>query len=316
MGLYRSAATVAGASGDGVVDWNAVREAAKQGTDPGKLSLSPETESAYAADVRAARDGVADLTGMSVDLPETVAVQDRHHWIDAATPTFRRTLAPLDGRETALPGVARVVNTASMATVVGFLARHVVGQYDPLLLAGEDAEHALYVVHPNLVEAADALGVDRDLFRRWIAFHEVTHAAEFATAPWLQPYLEDRVEDAVEALADGEFDVPQAGDLQTAMTVVEGYAELVMDRAFDRDASAMRAALEARRGGGGPLVSLFRRVLGIGLKREQYERGRAFFETVVDDHDLDTATLVWRDPDNLPTAAELDDPWRWVSRVA
>ncbi|WP_394346008.1 zinc-dependent metalloprotease [Halorubrum sp. BOL3-1] len=91
--------------------------------------------------------------------------------------------------------LSRIANTGSMAFALGFLARNVLGQYDPLLLADEpDADHGLYFVHPNIVGVAAALDVEYPRFRRWIAFHEVTHAAEFGAAPWLPEYLESRVE--------------------------------------------------------------------------------------------------------------------------
>jgi len=90
--------------------------------------------------------------------------------------------------------LSRIANTGSMAFTLGFLARNVLGQYDPLLLADEpDADHGLYFVHPNIVAVAASLDVEYPRFRRWIAFHEVTHAAEFGAAPWLPEYLESRV---------------------------------------------------------------------------------------------------------------------------
>jgi uncharacterized protein (DUF2342 family) len=58
-----------------------------------------------------------------------------------------------------------------------------------------------------------------------------------------------------------------------------------------------------------------RRFLGLGMKRQQYERGKAFFDHVADARDVEAAAAVWRSPSHLPTAAELDDPDRWLARV-
>ena len=186
-------------------------------------------------------------------------------------------------RELALPGVARVVNTGTMTVMLSFLGNNVLGQYDPLLLAeADDADHGLYFVRPNIVRVADSLDVDYPRFRRWIAFHEVAHAAEFGAAPWLSTHLEQRMERGIEALADGGLDREAFRELDAAMTAVEGYAELLMDRAFDDDYTDLRAKLDARRGGGGPLSQLLRRLLGLGLKRRQYERGAEFFTAVAD----------------------------------
>jgi len=217
--------------------------------------------------------------------------------------------------------VSRIVNTGTMAFALGFLARNVLGQYDPLLLADEpDAEHGLYFVHPNIVRVAASLDVDYPRFRRWIAFHEVTHAAEFGAAPWLPEYLESRVERGVEGLTAGELtvgglDTEAFGELQAAMTAVEGYAEVLMDRAFDDEYADLRRKLDERRGGGGPVRQLAQRLLGLGMKRRQYERGAAFFRHVADARGIEAAGAVWERPENLPTGTELDDPEAWLTRV-
>jgi len=73
--------------------------------------------------------------------------------------------------------------------------------------------------------------------------------------------------------------------------------------------------MEARRRGGDPLSRLLRRMLGLGLKRRQYERGKAFFDEVASVRGIEGASAVWDRPENLPTDAELDDPDRWLVRV-
>ncbi len=325
VNLYRSVRAVAGASGDGPMDWAAVTEAAKAATDAGSLELGPEEEAGYADDVRDARDAVGEAAGVAFDLPDTIEIQHRHHWIDANAATFERILEPLSevSGTSAVPGVARVVNTGSMSVALAFFARNVLGQYDPLLLADADpADHGLYFVRPNILATADELDVEYDRFRRWIAFHEVTHAAEFAAAPWLSTHMEENmretIENAADQLADGnvltrpEMDM---GTVMNTMTAVEGYAELLMDRTFDEEYDDLRAKLEARRGGGGPVARLLRKLLGVGMKRQQYERGREFFDAVVAARDVRAAAAVWDRPENVPTDAEYDDPQAWLDRV-
>jgi uncharacterized protein (DUF2342 family) len=320
MDLFRSVRTVTGASGDGYVDWTAVGEAAKASTEAGGLDLSAAEREGYATDVRDARDRLRSLGGVDFDLPDTVEIQNRHHWIDANVATFRRVMAPVEREapRALFPGLTRVVNTGSLSFMLAFLGRNVLGQYDPLLLAEPaptDRNHALYFVHPNIVGVAETLDVDEARFRRWIAFHEVSHAAEFGAAPWLSAHLESRLERGVEALATGDLDREAFAELDTAMTAVEGYAELLMDRAFDDDYADLRAKLDARRQGGGPVARLARRLLGLGLKRRQYERGAAFFRVIADARGLEGASAVWERPENLPTDAELDHPERWLARV-
>ncbi|MES3518312.1 MAG: zinc-dependent metalloprotease [Natronomonas sp.] len=313
MRLYRAVRAVTDADGDGPVDWSAAGTAAKAAVEAGDLTLSAGQRDGYATDIRDARQAVRRTAGVDFDLPETVQVQHRHHWIDANVATFERLLSPIENRTALVPDLARSMNTASVAVTLGFLGNNVLGQYDPLLLADGDPE--LYFVHPNIESVAATLSVDRDRFRRWIAFHEVTHAAEFGAAPWLSTHLEERMQSALEDLTDGQFDRSAFQELNTTMTAVEGYAELLMDRAFDREASDLRAKLDERRNDPGPIAGLLRRLLGFGMKREQYERGKAFFDAVADERGVEGAAAVWERPENLPTDAELDDPDLWLARV-
>jgi len=323
VNLFHSARAVANASGDGAVDWDAVGEAAKAATDPGSIDITGEEREGFATDVRDARDRVSDVAGFEFDLPEAIEVQHRRHWIDANVRTFQRVMRPFERQASIMPGLAQVANTGSMSFMLAFLSRNVLGQYDPLLLADADEpDHQLYFVRPNIVKVADTLDADYDRFRRWIAFHEVTHAAEFGAAPWLTDYMEERMEEAVESLTDADFAIggfgeieDLLGELNTTMTVVEGYAELLMDEAFDEEYDDLRAKLEARRRGGDPINQFVKRLLGLGMKRRQYERGKQFFEGVVEQRDVRAAAAVWDRPENLPTDAEIDDPGAWIRRV-
>ncbi len=317
MDLLHSLRAVSEASGTGVVDWAKAGEAAKASTEPGLLELTPADRRGYAADVRDARTRLREIVGVDFDVPDAIEVQNRHHWIDANLATFRNVMGPIEAATNArMPGFSRIVNTGSMAFTLGFLARNVLGQYDPLLLADEpDTDHGLYFVHPNVVSVAADLDVAYPRFRRWIAFHEVTHAAEFGSAPWLPDYLESRVKRGIDELTAGGLDRSAFEELQTAMTAVEGYAELLMDRAFDDEYEDLRRKLDRRRKGGGPVQRIARRLLGLGLKRQQYERGAAFFEHVADERGLEAASAVWDRPENLPTSGEIADPSAWLVRV-
>jgi putative hydrolase len=124
------------------------------------------------------------------------------------------------------------------------------------------------------------------------------------------------MERAVDALGEGSLDREAFRELDAAMTAVEGFAELLMDRAFDDEYADLREKVEARRRGRGPVARLVRRLLGMGMKRRQYERGKAFFETVADARGVEGASVVWDRPENLPTNAELDAPGQWLDRVA
>ena len=306
---------VAGSSGQTVIDWEAAALAAKESTPPGSLALTAAERRAYATDVREARMEIERLTGRSITLPGSVEIQDRHHWIDANSETFRRIFSPLEAHVGASHAAARTINTATMSVLLGFLGRNVLGQYDPLLLADGTDDHALYFVHPNIDRVATELSVDFDRFRRWIAFHEVTHAAEFTSAPWLSAHLERNLTEGLETLTSGQLRTDAFEELDVTMTVVEGYAELLMDHAFDDEYADLRVKLDERRAGGSPLKRLLGRLLGLGIKRRQYERGKHFFETVAANRSIAFAEKVWASPAALPTTTELDDPYRWIQRM-
>lgn len=317
MDIVRSVRAVTEASGTGMIDWQKTAESAKAATDPGDLQLTAEEQRGYAEDVRDARNRLREVADLEFDVPATVEVQNRHHWIDANLRTFRQVMGSVERQvQPEFSGVSRIANTGSMAFSLGFLARNVLGQYDPLLMSDSPAdEHGLYFVHSNIKQVAEQLDVPFPRFRRWIAFHEVSHAAEFGAAPWLSEYLESRMDEGVAALSEGALDRESFQELNGAMTAVEGYAELLMDRAFDREYADLRQKLDDRRGGGSPVSKLVRRVLGLGVKRQQYEQGSSFFETVADRRGIKSAGTVWADPANLPTGDELDDPDAWIQRV-
>ena len=313
MSILESVGAIAGASGTGTIDWAAATEAATAATDPGSLDLDSGERDGYAADVRAAREAVRSASGIDFDVPGTIEIQNRHHWIEANVDTFRTVMEPLTDRQAAFQGVARRANTATIATMLSFLGRNVLGQYDPLLLA--DGDPKLYFVRPNVRKIADALAVEYDRFRRWIVVHEVTHAAEFGAAPWLSDHLETRMEEAVDRMASGGFDRSAFAEIDLAMTAVEGYAESVMDRALDAEYDDLRAKIDERRSGRGLIARLLRRLIGLGMKRRQYERGKAFFDTVIDARGIEGASVVWDAPENLPREEEIEEPGLWLARI-
>jgi uncharacterized protein (DUF2342 family) len=313
VSILESVGAIAGASGEGTVDWSAATEAATAATVPGSLDLDAGEREGYADDVRVAREAVRDAAGIDFDVPRTIEIQNRHHWIEANVDTFRTVMEPLADQRVTFPGLARRANTATMATLLSFLGRNVLGQYDPLLLA--DGDPKLYFVRPNVRKIAESLEVEYERFRRWIVVHEVTHAAEFGAAPWLSDHLETRMREAVERMAEEGFDRSAFGEIDVVMTAVEGYAESVMDRALDAEFDDLRAKIDDRRGGRGPVAKLLRRVLGLGMKRRQYERGKAFFDAVIDARGIEGASAVWKDPGNLPRTDEIDDPDLWLARI-
>ncbi len=315
MNPIGAAEAIVGADTGGGVDWRAAQAAARDLTTPGNLDRSEAVRDHYASSIRAAKREITAVSGIEFPVPETVTVLNRHHWIEQVASMLEAGFEPLATEQATLSTITGPLNTASVAGSMAYLSRRVLGQYDPRLFA-EGADPRLYILHPNIAAGAAELSVPVDRFRRWIAFHEVTHAAEFGAAPWLRSYLQERVMEIVRALAAGSIPRETYAELNRVMAVVEGYAELLMDEAFDRPSADLRRKLDERRASGGLIDQLVSKILGLDVKRAQYERGRAFFETVVAERGIEAAAQVWTAPTQLPRTGELETPSRWLQRVS
>src|SRR6476659_10235983 len=246
--------------------------------------------------------------------------------------------------------IVRTATGAEVGLAVGYLSQRVIGQYDVALI-GPAREPRLLFVGANLSAARARLGVDRDLFLRRIALHETTHAVHFASVPWLREHIggiaQQLFEQAalevkpgellgklvrmnprelVRSVTNGELATlvwpePQrrlVEQLTATMTLVEGYAEHVMDAVGHRlDAGFvdLRRALDRDRERRGLLDSIVAKLLGLEMKLAQYRRGKAFADEVVRTHGIRTLNRAWTGPDALPRPEELDDPSAWVERV-
>jgi coenzyme F420 biosynthesis associated uncharacterized protein len=239
---------------------------------------------------------------------------------------------------------------AEIGLALGYLSQRVIGQYDVALIGPARAPRLLFV-GPNLSAARNRLGVDRDLFLSWVALHETTHAVHFASVPWLREHIgaiaEELFEKAAVEVKPGELisrlvhmnpreliRSATSGELATLlwpepqrrlverwtamMTMVEGYAEHVMDAvgdSLDPGYADLRRALDRDRERRGLLDSIVSKLLGLEMKLAQYRRGKAFADEVVKAHGIRTLNRAWRDPDSLPRPEELDSPSEWVERV-
>jgi coenzyme F420 biosynthesis associated uncharacterized protein len=293
--------------------------------------------------------------------PELV---DRAEWVRTGLRTLRELSGGLEGRIAdgiSLPGplggiarsLAGAAAGAEAGIAVGYGARKVMGQYDVALVEAE-REPRLLFVGSNLAHAHAELGEEPDLFLRWIAIHETTHAVQFGSVAWLRSHLAALLEELIEGAAArldggslrhlgarlfrtdprqtirtmlrGDFPRLLAGPeqartldrLQMAMTVVEGHAEHVMDAAAagsDPGYARLRERLEARRSQRGGLGEVVSRLLGMELKMRQYRLGKAFCDEVVAEAGVEGLNRVWRSPEDLPTPAELERPLHWLRRA-
>ena len=345
-----------------LVDWNLAERLALALSGSGPEWDGSEQELRTESD-RAARL-VRRYTGLRPKgtLPEAELV-DRAEWARVNLESFQdlssrveehlgeRLSGSSNGRAAGIQRtIVRAATGAEVGLAVGYLSQRVIGQYDVALIGPARAPRLLFV-GPNLSAARARLQVDRDLFLRWIALHETTHAVHFSSVPWLRDHIGgiagELFEKAAVEVKPAEIlgklarlnprelvRSVKAGELATlllpedqrrlidrltaTMTLVEGYAEHVMDAVGDQldpGYGELRRALDSDRDRRGLLDSIVSKLLGLEMKLAQYRRGKAFADEVVRTHGIRTLNRAWRDPEALPRPEELDDPESWVERV-
>ena len=348
---------------DRFIDWRLAQRVAEGvaggGASPGAFS-QPAVESACAD----ARDLVFDYTRMTPGRPlPPPEVLDRAEWIRVGLGTLRELSGAFEARVASgmngpgpIGGMARSVAGAAAGAeaglAVGYGARKVLGQYD-VALTRSDREPRLLFVGPNLASTHQQLGENPELFVRWIAIHETTHAVQFTAVPWLREHLANLLGElvdgatakidraslqsmarrifrtdprrAIRSLLHGDLARLLAGPeqarvldrLQAAMSVIEGHAEHVMDAAAAANEpgyARLRERLEERRARRGGLGEVISRLLGMELKLRQYKLGKAFCDAVVAEGGVEALNRVWSSPEALPTNEELERPQLWLER--
>jgi coenzyme F420 biosynthesis associated uncharacterized protein len=336
-----------------VIDWKLAGTVAR-GVANMQPAGNPEPFEQLAASSAEAERLVSAYTGLVPAQPVPVAeAVERGGWIDANLKSLEAVLEPtadrLAGKLGPLGMIAGGVMAIEAGAVSGFLAGRVLGQYEFPVLA-PDAPARLLFVAPNLAHAADSLEAPADQLLRWVALHEMTHALQFGGVPWLREYLAEMLRELLTAL---EMDprsllrgVPDVTDIrkmfervrqdglatvvigeekretldrvQAFMSVLEGYAEHVMDAVgadvLD-DLPGLRAALQQRRRDRSGLFKILEKLLGMDLKLRQYEQGKAFCDGVVARAGIEGLNRVWFAPEAMPTITELDDPAGWLRRT-
>jgi coenzyme F420 biosynthesis associated uncharacterized protein len=254
----------------------------------------------------------------------------------------------------AFAGPMRIAAGATVAAeiglVVGYMAQRVLGQYE-LSLLETDRPARLLFVEPNLARAIRELDVDSDSFLSWIVLHELTHVLQFSGVPWLRGHMGSLMREYLATVevrierggAGGLPSLPSPARLvelfregglvalvqtreqraimervQSAMSVIEGYSEHVMDAVGATVLPAyegLRDAMERRRRSRSAPQRVLQRLLGFEMKMRQYEQGKRFCDAVVSAHGVAVLNRVWEAPEALPTAAELRSPESWVERI-
>jgi putative hydrolase len=246
--------------------------------------------------------------------------------------------------------VGGLVAGLQVGTLVGQLARSVLGQYE---LAMAPADPAKVLLVPENVEAFERQrDLPGDQLRLWLACHQVAGQRLLAGVPWLPEQLRRAVDEVAlqtepdaaqmmdrlqsldmanpeglqELLAGGEglLGPPSAalqaatGRLEVLLALTAGYAVAIAGRALEGrlpGLAAIEAAVGRRDADPQSPARLFAMLLRADPDRAAASRGERFSREVLAATDSEGLDRAWSHPENLPTAAELDVPGRWLERV-
>jgi len=242
--------------------------------------------------------------------------------------------------------VVPLLSGIQVGTLVGQLSRESLGRYD--LPIPRDDGGRLFLVQRNAEEVAAEYGLPIDEFVRWIALKEVGLNLVFSSAPWTVRFLRSALGDLIDSV---EFDMADMErrlmEMQTEgmegvrpdtmlpivqterhraahtrlrsfITLAEGYAshasaqvgaEILPTWGRIDEAMTRRAATPSD--GKAALTAL----LGLSVDRALVSAGRTFCAAVIDRAGIAVLNEVWAAPDNLPTEAEIKDPFAWMERV-
>ncbi len=127
-----------------------------------------------------------------------------------------------------------------------------------------------------------------------------------------------RPEEIAEAMQGGLFEPERTPEQQTAidrletlLAFVEGWVDEVVDQATRETmpaAASLAEAMRRRRGAGGPAEQTFASLVGLELRPRRMRDATTLWAALRDRQGPEARDAVWKHPDMMPTAADLDDP--------
>ena len=272
---------------------------------------------------------------------------------DALTAALRDQ-AP-EEMQSLVQGAGRLMRTvggslfaSQLGQVVGNLSKEVVSGGDvgiPLMPDGDAV-----ILPQNFADFGRDLEIPDDQLALYIATRELAHARLFRHSRWLRLHVISQVTDfargihvdtdALEELAS-RFDpsepdelrralesgvlLPTRSEAQTAaltrlenlLATIEGWVDVVTERATSRLPSADRVAeaVRRRRAVGGPAEQALSSLVGLELRPRRMREAAAMWRAVTDAVGVAGRDALWDYPDLMPTAEDIDDPAALVARL-
>ncbi len=106
--------------------------------------------------------------------------------------------------------------------------------------------------------------------------------------------------------------------LEALLAVIVGWVDHHLDaigRTLVSGHGQITEAMRRRRVSAGPQDRFVEKMLGLDLRRDLIERGRAFVDGVVERGGDEQLERLWIKPEHLPTPNEIDAPGLWLARI-
>lgn len=257
------------------------------------------------------------------------------------------------GAFAALRRLGGTLFSLQLGQIVGQLSAEVLsgGDIGMPLLDGE-LEHELraVLVPQNVVAFAEGLDVPLDDVMLYLAIREIAHARLFKHSKWLKlgliaglthyadgisinaENLRDVISDIdltdAEALrrlvSDGSLIPPKTdeqvtalGRIETLLALVEGWVDVVSDKAAQRLPSrgGIAEMVRRNRAAGRPGERALAGLIGLDARPRRLRDAAAMWRAIDSAVDPDTRDSLWSHPDLLPTSADIDDPSGLIARL-
>lgn len=297
---------------------------------------TPVAEGVGAALTAAMRQQLSELgdSGTPVPIPGIPEGMNPAAFMGQMEPMMRRMSAAMFGGQ--------------VGQAVGTLAGEIVSGTEvglPLL-----PDEAVAILPANVAAFAEGLQVDPGEVHLYLAVREAARVRLFSAVPWLGPQLLTAVQDyardiridtdAIEAAVrsadpsdpeamqqalSGSMFTPEPSPaqqaaltrLETYLALVEGWVDLVSERACSAHlphVAALSEAVRRRRASGGPAEKVFASLVGLELRPRRLRDAANLWSALESAHGAQGRDEAWDHPDVAPTAGDLDDPLGYVER--
>ncbi len=256
----------------------------------------------------------------------------------------------------ALMGQMEPMLARMSGSMFGAQVGQAVGALGGDLVSGTDVglplvpDHGIALLPANIANFAEGLEVDLAEVRLYLAVREAARVRLFAQVPWLGPQLiaavqayarditidTEGIESALQsidpsdpvamqsALSNSLF-APEPSPaqlsalalLETYLALVEGWVDVVADRATSKHlphTAALGEAVRRRRASGGPAERVFSQLVGLELRPRRLRDAANLFAALEAKGGPAARDGAWAHPDLAPATADLDDPLGYVER--